>query len=144
MKSWGWPVIKHSLNGKEAGPGRSMANCVTQRKPGPACSQLLRSGRFEAFQDKVEWSGQWMDPSRKWEWLEDKTRGGMWLLDWTFFPESKRCWQTRSWKSSLVLLRKWYCLSSVSGGVTFALKSWRKKECFQQCSLLRLPRHGHD
>lgn len=29
---------------KEAVPGRSMANCVTQRKPGPACSQPLRSG----------------------------------------------------------------------------------------------------
>lgn len=28
----------------EAGPGCSMANCVTQRKPGLACSQPLRSG----------------------------------------------------------------------------------------------------
>lgn len=28
---------------KEAGPGRSMANCVTQRKPGQAFSQPLRS-----------------------------------------------------------------------------------------------------
>lgn len=37
-------AIKQRLNVKEAGPGRSMANCVTQRKPGLACSQPLRSG----------------------------------------------------------------------------------------------------
>lgn len=45
-----------------------------------------------------------MGPSRKWERLKDNTRGGMWLLDWTFFfPEIKLCWQTHSWNSSLVL-----------------------------------------
>lgn len=48
---------------KEAGPGRSMANCVTQRKPGPACSQPLRRG-FKAFQGKVELSpvSEWTLP----------------------------------------------------------------------------------
>lgn len=51
---------------KEAVPGRSMANCVTQRKPGPACSQPLRSGGagLKPFQEKVEWSpvSEWTLP----------------------------------------------------------------------------------
>lgn len=55
--------------------------------------------------------GSWMDPSRNFQWLKDKTRGGMWLLD---FPESEPCWQTHSWKSSLV-----------QGGKAFSPSNWK-------------------
>lgn len=43
---------------KEAEPGLSVANCVSQRKAGPARSQPLRSRAvgFEPFQGWIEWS----------------------------------------------------------------------------------------
>lgn len=51
---------------KEAEPGLSMANCVSQRKARPACSQPLRSRDvgLKPFQGQIEWSpaAEWSHP----------------------------------------------------------------------------------
>lgn len=111
-----------------------MANCVTQRKPRPACSQPLRSKGMglKPFQGQIEWSpGRWMDPSRNLQWLKDKTWGGMWLLD---FPESEPCWHTHSWKSSLVPHKYWYCLSWMQGGEAFTPCNWKNTPRCRNCA----------
>lgn len=63
------------LNVREAGPGRSMANCVSQRKAESACSQPLRSG------------GAGLKPFRM-------RQNGSLLSEW-ILPETEKDWKTR-------------------------------------------------
>lgn len=94
MKSWDCLAIRPSLNELEAGPGRSMANCVTKRKLGPPFSQPLSSRGFEAFQDEVEWL-----PLREWTLAESENGWRTkpecdYRISPFFFSQSKLCWQT--------------------------------------------------
>lgn len=50
----GW--LSKRVNVKETGSGRSMANCVTQRKPLPPCSQPLRSRGENLKPFKERWN----------------------------------------------------------------------------------------
>lgn len=89
---------------KEAGPGRSMANCITQRKPGPACSQPLRSGGagLSPFRTRQNGSRSLKGPFQKLRKAlrQNKRRNVIIGLD----LRGLNCVGKQSWKSSLVLL----------------------------------------